>query len=349
MTVYILGDSNSATRNGWSDRLAERVGRKVPVRSLSLAAASSLTMWMRYLDEVELQKDDVVIWACATSEVMCLQFGFYELGDLLRFQEELIIATRKAGARFVPVVVDTIRQDIAKMEEGYQDQLDDLYAYYGLEQVNVLREYIRDTGQEFIPLRFFRDQVHFPPDGPVNNFITDLTEELIRRGGNYPLEREPLLADPTRRYLLINDFGEAVSQPLDNSLIAGTLWAPPFAVRPELPDGARAEIEGVLIYSDYVDGARFAMTAGGETVEFSATNIFERRQRLSVLSARVKNLNLRGLFIEAGDEISLDWGMTPGKVRGDFWFKESEVAAPELSRSRVMSLLLSYREDASAG
>lgn len=344
MTIYIFGGSNTAMSGGWADKLSETLYRRYPVQNLGLGATNSLNALVRLLGEVTLAPGDTVLWANAINDAICLSGRAYPAGRMCDYVEAMIRHCAAAGARFIPVILDTFPQHLQREQAAYGRAIDALCDHYGLRPVHLPRAFAAETGTTQIPRHHYTDILHLVRGGEMVAFVAELATARIDQGGPPPADVPPLFLSPGTRFQLARNFVGVADEEVHTPIYHARAWRPPVTVTPEVPPGTRAWVEGVTLVADPFAG-RVALTVGAAQVILSASHNFAYTQSVLALTASIPLLCPQGLALPEGGALRFDWDPSGHPIDVDMYFAPTPRGAafgggPGTSRARVVSVLL---------
>ncbi|ABV92586.1 hypothetical protein Dshi_0841 [Dinoroseobacter shibae DFL 12 = DSM 16493] len=336
MTIYILGGSSTVMSGGWADSFATQMVRGQAVRNLAIGAGNTLMSLVRLTEEVTLAPGDTVVWASAIRDVMCLSKGGYRDGGLLRYTEELIRHVGASGARFVPLLMDSIARDLDVRQAPYKAALLDLLHHYGLDWVDVTAEFIRETGMMRVPLSFFDSTGHIIAGSEMSLFIADLAAEAVRSAGGHVRDIAPLRVDPRRPVQVVTRFSpDTRSEAFSNRLLSTTLWTPGIALEPGARPDGDLELEALIVMADPEGGALQVSTASAG-FNLSAAAVVDYYRGPFLLSAYVPNLVGAPMPVAAAETLRVDWDATGHDLRSDLLFDPAPQPGPSRARLAAM-------------
>ncbi|KCV82067.1 hypothetical protein ATO10_09478 [Actibacterium atlanticum] len=349
MTVYIFGGSNTAMKNGWATSFAQQVMRRVPVQNLALGATNSINALTRLMEDVILKKDDVVIWSNATNDAFCLSSRPYDEARMLEAVERMIQITRAAGARFLPVLIDTFPQHLMVQQEEFASRILHMCSHYQLEVVNLPQAYAAETGTMQARAEYFIDGLHMTAGGELSEYVAELTEGLWRRGGNYPADVPTLWVPDGVEMEVFSAFDQPdMSQHFESLLIAKETWLPPVTATPVRRQGMTTEIQAITILADPVHG-RFNMDSGEQSLTVSAIHNFGFTGNPLIVMVTPRLMIPGGMFLpDDASAIRFSWDDTHHPVPTDMYLKPAQDRpATGESSARVVSLLLRHMPESS--
>lgn len=344
MTVYILGGSNTAMKGGWGDGLTLRLSRRMPVQNLALGATNTLNAMIRLLSEVTLHPGDVVVWGNAINDAVCLSGKAYTPLQMIGYVETMVRRCQAAGARFVPVLLDSFHRHLMVQQSEYAGLIEGLLAHYRLTSVNLPVSFAAETGSMFIPRQHYMDILHLVPGGDVCEFVSDLAADVVTQGHGTPADVAPLYLDAQTRFTLLRDFADpAQREVFQNQLLETEVWMPPATLRPDLSGQTEATVEAVTMIADPQAG-RITMQVGNHAVALSGNHNFTQMGRPIELTTCVPVIAPEGVAIAPGQEIRFDWSTDTAPIPVDMYFNPVP-AGPQFggSAARVVSVLLRGR------
>jgi hypothetical protein len=342
MTVYLLGGSSTVMSGGWADSFALRMMRRQPVRNLAIGGGNTLMSLIRLKQEVALAPGDTLVWANSVADVKCLSSGGYTDGCLLRYTEELVRHAALAGAGFVPLLIDSLRRDMDKLQPSYKQALLGLLDHYGLDWIDVTAEFGRETGLPRIPLGFYDATAHIAAGSEMTHFIADLVGAAIAEGRIEPRLAAPRHIDPRRAVQIVTEFAPADHvDTFENRVLRQTLWKPGLSLPPDMRPGGSVDLEALLVMADPAGGA-FDLKTPDRTVTLSASCAVDYYNGPMLLTAYLRALIGGPLRLGPEASVRLDWAENAEDMRADLLFHPE----PELKQSRARLAAMVFREAA---
>lgn len=337
MTVYILGGSSTVMSNGWADSFVTQVVRAEPVRNLAIGAGNTLMAYFRLVQEIALQPGDTVVCASTIGDAVCLSRGGYKDGGLLRYTEEMIRYVSAAGARYVPVLMDTVFRDLDMRQAAFKAGLVTLFRHYDLDWVDVTVAFTRETGRRRVPVAFYDSTGHIEAGSEMSHFIADLVADAVRAGGGHPGTPQPLHVDPARPLQVVTEFAsEGQAEAFANSVISATVWAPALSLDPGTRPAGPLDLEALILIADPAGGA-FSISTPQKRFSLSAQPVVDYYHGPMFLSAYLPNLIGESLSVAPGDPLQVAWDASAQDVRSDVFFEPKPKPGP--SRARLASMI----------
>lgn len=338
MTIYLLGGSSTVMSGGWADSFATRMVRRYPVRNLAIGGGNTLMSLIRLTQEVSLSSGDIVVWASSVRDAMCLSAGGYQDGGLLRYTEELIRHVGDAGARFIPLLMDTWARDMDLRQPAYKQSLLELLEHYRLDWIDVSAEFTREAGLPRIPMGFYDPTGHIKAGSEMTRFISDLTSAAIEQDQGCVQSAKPLFVDPARPTHLIGDFAPPdLAEPFAGKLLTKTLWQPGVTLPPEARPEGPLDLEALVVMADPSGGA-FELATPEASVKISACTAVDFYKGRMLLIAYLPNLIGTPLRIEADATLRLDWSDDASPACADLLFHPDPALGK--TRARLASMIV---------
>lgn len=341
MTIYLLGGSSTIMSGGWADSFATGVIRRYPVRNLAIGAGNTLMSLIRLTQEVSLTSEDIVVWANPVRDVMCLSAGGYQDTGLLRYTEELIRHVGNSGARFIPLLLDSLMRDMDVRQPAYKQALLRILSHYGLDWIDVTAEFALETGMPRVPIAFFDATGHIVAGSEMVHFVADLVKDEVASGRGAVRRVPPIHMDPGRPTLITTQFkplGRA--EVYSNSLLSQTLWKPGLKSTPEDRPAGDLSLEALVLLADPKGGA-LDLRIDTRTFTISAGCLVDYYGGPMLMTAYLPNMFGRSPEIGAGETLHIDWARSSEKVHADQLFDPQPSPGP--SRSRVGALVFRHR------
>lgn len=339
MTVYILGGSSASTVRGWADSLVVRAHRKQTIQNLSWDGATSLTALMRLLGEVTLAEGDAVVWATAADDAVSLSKGFGAQSRFLDYVGAMIAQCAAAGARFLPVLIDSSEGHLASSQAGYHAQLGEMLSRCNLDVLDVAQEFaVQMGGAPMPPGNYLPDGLQIAAESDLCAYVRDLVQEFLARGGNLPA------ASDGPQFAVLGGFEPAArKESVETRSYRVTAWAPPL----QLPPGNAGEIEALLVLADPRYG-RFTLSAeGAAPLNFSVVHALATSEGRAPLAISLGNLRAGEPPLQAGQGLSVDWSRSRDRLPADLHFAATQpLSQVTESGARVVSVLIRQAEGA---
>lgn len=337
MTVYILGGSSTVMSNGWADSFATQVVRAEPVRNLAIGAGNTLVAYFRLVQEIALQPGDTVVCASTIGDAVFLSRGGYKDGGLLRYTEEMIRYVGAAGARYVPVLMDTVFRDLDIRQASFKAGLVTLFRHYDLDWVDVTVAFTRETGRRRVPVAFYDSTGHIEAGSEMSHFIADLVTEAVRADGGHPGTPEPLHVDPARPPQIVTEFAsDDDAEPFANSVISTKVWSPDLSLTPGMRPAGHLDLEALILMTD-PEGGTLSIGTPHRQFTLSAQPIVDYYRGPMFLSAYLPNLIGETLSVAPGDSLKVAWDTGGQDIRSDVFFEPHPKPGP--SRARLVSMI----------
>lgn len=333
-------------KGGWGDGLSTRLCRLMPVRNLALGATNSLTALIRLQSDVALRPGDVVVWANAINDAICLSNSDQSPRRMIEYVETMIRMCQAAGARFVPVLLDTFPRHLMIQQSTYARYIDHVTKHYELDVVNLPTSFAAKSGTTAIPRRYFLDVLHLVPGGELCEFVAELTMDLIRQERGVPVDRAPIFCPKELRFEVVSDFEPTGRREMfHNHLLDKVVWNPPISLSPKVPAEGHCEIEAVTVIADFQSG-RFAMRTGDQSLALSANHNFTQTGSPIALTTCLRVIAPGGVVLTPGQSIDFEWSPGAEPIPVDMYFRAVPVSPlTPASRARVLSVLLRHQDN----
>lgn len=225
--ILIVGGSNSLRRNGWVSEFAAAYSGEAEIRNVSIGGASTVMGIYRSFFCESINPGDTVIWEYALNDANFYEIGGCPIDLLLRHVEHLIRRCGQKGARFVPIIMSTLRQESRRSIDSYRAQLHFLFAHYGLEYFDVSFEMRRKLGIPALGREYYDDGNHYALGGDSVAEVGRRLPEMIRSTKPVDIKTvRPLFVQPGIHVRLLNQFENGEVQQFENSVFKAAAYAP---------------------------------------------------------------------------------------------------------------------------
>nr|WP_204354501.1 SGNH/GDSL hydrolase family protein [Paracoccus saliphilus] len=225
--ILIVGGSNSLRRDGWVSEFSAAYSGKAEIRNLSIGGASTVMGIYRSFFCDSINAGDTVVWEYALNDANFFEIGGCPVDLLLRHVEHLIRRCGQKGARFVPIIMSTLRQESRRSLDQYRAQLHFLFAHYGIEYFDVSFEMRRKLAIPALGREYYDDGNHYTLGGDAVAEVGQRLPGMIENARPIDIKTvRPLFVKPGVQVRLLNQFQNGEVQQFENSVFKAVAHTP---------------------------------------------------------------------------------------------------------------------------
>lgn len=305
--ILIVGGSNSLRREGWVSQFEAAYTGDCEIRNISIGGASSVMGIYRAFFCETINPGDTVVWEYALNDANFYEIGGCPLDLLLRHVEHLIRRCAQKGARFVPVIMSTLRQESRRDIDLYRAQLHFLFAHYGIAYLDVSFEMRHKLSLPALGREYYDDGNHYSLGGEAVAMVGQRLPDMIARARLVDIRTvRPLFVQPGVHVRLLDQFRGGEVQQFENSVLKVRTHVPSAPLAVTNSQFGAGTLTGLVVMTTSKGGV-IDLDIDGEVFPISLVSD-ERSFRKPVLKFITLASALgKEITIGSGSEIRVSW------------------------------------------
>lgn len=312
MKIFLIGGSNTRSKDGWSPGFAKRVARERPadvVTNLSVGATSSVLGTWRIINDAGLRPGDVVVWEYALNDMTYIAMQPELEPVLLSNIEQMIRFCARRRLRLAPLIFAPKPNGMRAQLSTYHRELLRLFRVYSVEVFDLTIAFRQHLGRKNIPAHHYENRVHYLPGDEIIDFTIDGALGLVSRAEVPRPRRRPVWEQALRPLEELTGFEGGNRGVFENSMLSLPTFQIPEdgTLKISLPRAGRI---AAIIHFATASGTPVRASIGSETRVMS-TRIDEKFFSKPLLKAFIWEGGGAPFRFSAGDVLHLAYA--PGE------------------------------------